>query len=893
MLDDLRFRLRALLGRDAMEAELTDELRFHFDQEVEKYKRSGMTHGEAMRRARISFGGQERVEEDCREARGTNLVESSMQDVAYGLRAMRKNPGFFGIAALTLALGIGASTAVFSVVDTILLKPLPYPNANRIVMPWRVGPIGTSFSGMHNLPWSPMEFNVLSQTATVFQSLGGFKKESFNLTGSSGPQLLEGVRASAGFFPALGVSPLLGRTFTAGEDQPGHERVAVLSNRLWRSRFGGDAKVLDTTIHLNGYPYTVIGVMPASFTFPNTDGIPPLLDLPKETELWVPLALPANARGANEFGVIGYLKPEVGLAQVQQDLDLFEKRLEEQIPQIKGWSAEVIPLTQQTVMDARRPLLLLLGAVSVVLLIACSNVAGLTLNRSVGRRRELTLRGALGARRGRLIRQLMIESLLLAGVGGLAGILLGESGLYLLRLFGPNNIPHLQETGLDLRVVAYALGITVAAGVLFGLAPAIGATRLNMVDALKEGQRSGGSAIAPKIRSALLIVQVALALVLVVSAGLLVRTFYSMLHSRAGFDVARVVTFELPLPSSKYSDTDRMAQLYQQVLQKLQAAAGVQAAGLVSVVPMGGDPDGTVIRIPEHPTPLGSQAPYANYSFVSPGYFATIGTPLVRGRDITDADILSSVPVTIINTAMANKYFHGEDPIGKQVGVGLVRIPVRTIIGVVDDIKHASLREDPDSEMFVPYTQNEIKTWPSMQTMQFAVRTKADPDSITGSLRQVVQSVDADLSVAKLATLASLVDDSITADRFSMILVGSFGVLSLLLAAIGMFGVISYSVMQRTPEIGIRMAFGARRGEIFLMVLSQASRLAGVGIASGLIAAAAGTRLMTKFLYGVRPTDPITFVVVSFLLMAVVLLACYLPARRATKVDPMIALRTE
>ena len=890
MLQDLRFRLRALFHKNVMERELNEELRFHFEHEVEKYKRAGMSDEDATHRARLAFGGHEQVTEDCRDARGMSFLETTIQDLRYSLRAMRKSPGFFVIATLTLALGIGASTAVFSLVNTILLKPLPYPNANRVVMLWREGVL----AGIGDMPWAAGEYSILAKTATAFQNLGAFKKDSFNLTGSSSPELLEGVRASAGFFPALGVSPLLGRTFIPEDDQPGHEHVTVLSNRLWLNRFGGDAGIVGRTVDLNGYPYTVIGVMPASFTFPNQEGIPAILDLPKETQLWVPLAMPVAPQGASDLGVIGQLKPNVTHGQVEEDMKVFERSLEEQFPQVKGFSSRVVPLTQQTVTDARRPLLLLLGAVSVVLLIACANVAGLMLNRSLGRRRELTLRSALGAGRGRLVRQLMTESLLLALAGGIIGILFGEAGLYLVKHFGPDSIPHLRETGLDLRVIAYALGMTFITGLLFGLAPAMGATRMNMVEALKEGgQRSGGSASAPRIRNALLIAQVAMALVLVIAAGLLVRTFYSMLRLNNGWDATRVVTFELPLPAPKYVDTDRMAQIYQQVLLRLQSVPAVHSAGLVSVVPMGGAPDGTVIRIPEHPAKNRSDQPFANYSFASPGYFATIGTPLLRGRDFSDADTLKSVPVTIITSSMAKKYFYGENPIGKQVGVGLKKIPVRTIIGVVADIKHASLREDPDPEMFVPYTQNEMKIWPSMQTMQFAVRASADPATITESVRQAVHAVDPDLPVAKLATLATLVDRSMTADRFSMLLVGSFGVLALVLASIGMYGVISYSVMQRTPEIGVRMALGAQRAQIFVMILRQATGLAIAGIAIGLIAAFAATHLMTRFLYGVQPTDPLTFTLVSLLLISVALLACYIPARKAMQVDPMIALRYE
>jgi predicted permease len=894
MLSDLRFRLRALFSASQVEAELDDELRFHFEKEVEKNREAGLPEAEAVRRARLAFGGQDQVKEDCRRARGTGFVETSLQDVRYGLRAMVRNPTFFGIAALTLALGVGASTAIFSLVNTILLRPLPYPNADRIVMLWRKGPLAVI--GTDVFPWNPRELRILLQTSTSFQNVGAFKKDSFNLTGTETPALLEGVRANAGLFRALGVSPILGRYFSDEDDSVGHDSVVVLSNRLWRTRFSGDTTVIGKTINLNGSPFTVIGVMPPTFSFPNTDGIPDMLDLPKETQLWVPLALPMAfpVGGPSELGVIAVLKAGMTPARVQQDLALFERRLEEQIPQEKDWSSRSIALGPQTVSDTRRPLLLLLGAVTAVLLIACSNVAGLTLNRALARRRELTLRTALGARRGRIFRQLMTESLLLAIGGGLIGIALGEVGLIVTKRFGPDTIPHLRETTLDFNVIIYALGLTLISGVLFGLVPALSATRMNLAEALRESlQRSGGNAAAPKIRNTLLIAQMALALVLVIAAGLLVRTFYGMLHSNPGFDATRVITFELPLPGSKYRDTDRMAQVYKQILLRLQSIPGVLSAGISSVVPMGGAPDGTGIRIPERPTLHDREAPFANYSFISPGYFASIGGQLQRGRDVTDGDTLQGIPVTIINSTMAKRYFPGEDPIGKQVGVGSTRYPTRTIIGIAVDIKHGSLREQAAPEMFVPYTQNEIKIWPSMQTMQYAVRTKADPDSVTASIQDAVHSVDPDLPVAKLATLTTLVSNSMTADRLSTLLVASFGILALVLASIGLYGVISYSVMQRTAEIGVRIALGATRTQIFVMVIGQAARLACAGIVIGLIAALASTHLMARFLFGVGATDPLTFAIVTFFLVIMALLACYLPARKAMNIEPTLALRYE
>jgi len=899
MLNDLRFRLRSLFRRKAMEADLDEELRFHFEQEVEKNERAGMTHEEAARRARITFGGHEQIKEDCREARGTSLLETSLQDIRFALRTHRKSPGLFLIAVLTLALGIGASTAVFSLVNAILLKPLPYPNASRVVMPWRHGPIGSVY-GSDDFPWGPADFSLIRQTQQAFKELAAFKKDEFNLTSSAhsetfSPQLLEGVRASQDFFPALGVSPMLGRAFTSDDDQPGHEHVVVLSYALWKSRFSADSGILGRAIRLNGFRYAVIGVMPAGFTFPTPEGMPASIDVPRETQLWVPLALPiASVQGASDLEIIGEMKPGITLAQALDDLHAFDQRVIEKYPNVKGWFSSVVPLEQQVVTDTRRPLLLLLGAVCVVLLIACTNVAGLMLNRSLGRRKEFTLRGALGAQRGRLVRQLMTESTMLALSGGALGVAFAKASLYMVKLFGPASLPQLQKTGLDLRVLTFALGISLIAGLLFGLAPAFGATRMNMVDALKEGgQRSGGGVSAPRIRSALLVSQVALALVLVTSAGLLVRTFYQMLRSNSGFDATHVVSFELPLPSSHYSDTDRMAQLYSQVLLRLKSISGVESVGCASIVAMGGPTDNTVIRIPGRVPQPGAPIPFADYLFVSPGYFASIGTPFERGRDIANSDTLPAVPVAIINNAMARKFWPGEDPIGKQVGVGSKKYPLRTVIGVVADIKQVSLREVPDPAMFVPYTQNEIKVWPNMQSMQFAIRTQIDPSSIAASVRQAVHEVDSDLPIANFETLTTVVNRSMSADRFAMLLLAAFGLLALVLAAVGMYGVISYSVTQRTPEIGVRIALGASRGSIFAMVLRQGGRLVGVGIVIGLVAAFGLTRLMTGFLYEVRPTDPMTFTAVSLLLMAVALLACYMPARRAMKVDPMIALRYE
>jgi putative ABC transport system permease protein len=489
------------------------------------------------------------------------------------------------------------------------------------------------------------------------------------------------------------------------------------------------------------------------------------------------------------------------------------------------------------------------------------------------------------------MRQLLTESLVLAVAGGLLGIWFAVAGVKFIKVFGPANIPRLQEVSLDTHVFGFAAAISVLTGIFFGLVPALEAARKNVFESLKEGvQRAGGGSAHPRLRNALLVSQIALALVLVISAGLLVRTFYRMLSVDPGFRPAQVYTFQLSLPALKYPDQAHMVPLYARVLENLRRVVGMESAGIAETLPMGGEGESTVIKIPDHPVRNDKSLPFANYTIVSPGYFPAVGASILRGRAIEEADTADSTPVTVINNAMAKLYWPGEDALGKRVALGSPRYPTYTIIGIVADIKHFSMREDPAPEMYVTYAQ---KQWPSMLTMNVAVRAKADLGTMTAGVREAIHSADPDLPIAKLAPLTTLVDDSMTEPRFAMLLLASFAGLALLLATIGMYGVISYSVAQRTQEIGIRMALGAARGNVFGMVLAKGARLAGLGIGIGLAAALIVTRLMTSFLYGVQPTDPLTFTAVSGLLIGVALLACYLPARRATRVDPIIALRYE
>ncbi len=813
-------------------------------------------------------------------------------DLKYASRIYTRKIGFTLIAVLTLALGIGATTAVFVVVNAILLKPLPYPDSERICIPWRQTPPGLNL-GYNEIPWGVLSFRLMLDQSKTFESLGGFKSDTFNLTGSGDPVLLEGLRASAGFFPALGVAPAIGRAFTQEEDQPGHEHEMILSYRLWQESFGGSPAIIGRSVDLNGSAYTVVGVMPAGFNFPRGEEMPASFDFPKRADIWVPLAAPLQVSGdaPDELAVIGRLKAGVSLAQAQNEMDVLATRMDG-VMGPKGWfKSRVTPLGRQVAGDTREPLLLMLGAVAVVLLIACSNVANLLLARSIERKTEFTLRTAIGAGPGRLIRQVLTESLFLAVVAGCVGVLFAYAAVHFIKILGPSNIPRLQEVGLDLRVLAFVAAITLISGLLFGFVPAIRISRGNLAESLKEGgQRAGGSVTGIRARNTLTVLEVALALVLVVAAGLLSRTFFHLLKVDSGFNPDRVLTLELSLPTAKYSDVDHIVALYQRVLQAMPSVPGVEFAGIVRTVPLDGATEGSIIRIPGRATTSRQDRPVANYNIASPGYFAAVGTPLLSGREFLESDKADSMPVVIINRAMAKKFWPNQDPVGKQVGLGSLNFPLMNIIGVVADVKHLSLREDPGPEMYVPYTQ---KPYPSMAIMYLVVRTRTDPASVTNGIRSAIHAIDADLPITEAATLTTLRDISMAQPRFSMLLLASFGGLALLLACFGMYGVISYSVTQRTREIGVRMALGASRRTVFGMVLGQGIRLAGLGIVIGLVAAAGVTRLMASFLYGVKATDPLTFLIVPVLLTGVAVLASYLPARRATRVDPMVALRYE
>ncbi|HEV2616645.1 MAG TPA: ABC transporter permease [Candidatus Acidoferrales bacterium] len=881
--------------RRTRHAELEREMRDHLELEAEEQQAAGLSAQEASYAAHRALGNTLKIQEDVRAAWGFLWLETLAQDVRYALRMLRKSPGFTVVAVLTLALGIGASTAVFSLVDAVLLKPLPFPHAEKIVFPWRLPKRGVNL-GFAVYPWGRLDFLFFSQQSRTFEALGAFLSDSFNLTDSGEPERLDGLRVSAGFFPSLGVSPALGRTFTDQEDRLGNEHEVILGSALWRQRFASNPEILGHAIDLNGVPYIVIGVMPPGFVFPNSHEMPNVFTFAPQTQLWVPLALDRRSTAipyeSDELAIVGRIKPGVTIAQAQADMDIMGKRLESGRRNGEGWfNSAVTPLTRQVAGNTRQPLLLILAAVGVVLLIACSNVASLLLTRSLNRQREFTVRSALGAGAARLMRQLMTESIVLASLGGVVGICLAEVIVYFVKVFGPSRIPRLSEASLDIRVLLFAFSVTLFTGVLFGLAPALSTTRENLVESLKEGgQRAGSNLSTQKTRNSFLVSQIALALVLVVAAGLLTRTLYHLLAVNPGFRGEHSLTFELSLPAAKYSGQSHIVSVYQETLRKLRAIPGVQAAGVTELIPLDGATESTAIRFSNARQVTPSSPAFANYTMVSPGYFAAVGTRILHGRSFLESDSADSLPVAIISSAMAEKYWPGQDPVGKQVAPAGAAFPLATIVGVVADVKRLSIRESPPPEMYVPYTQ---KVWPSLLTMDVVLRTAQDPGSITASARKAIHSIDPDLPLSNVRTLAAIVSNSMSEPLFAALLLGAFGVVALLLATIGMYGVISYSVTQRTQEIGLRMALGAQPRNVLELVLGQGTRLAIVGITVGLAAAFATTRFMNGFLYGVGALDPLTFLVVSLLLMGTVLLACYIPARRAMRVDPMVALRYE
>ena len=886
-------RLASLRLQPAQEAEIVEELSQHLDDVYHRSLAKGVTETEARQVAQNELADSNLLPNELKHvhkpfheapvpggAGRSNLLTDFFQDLRYAGRMQFKNPGFTIVAVIALALGIGANTAIFSVVNSVLMRPLPYKDPERLVMVWEDA---TKFGYPRDTPAIANYVDWRNQN-TVFEGMAAIADESFNLTGTGDPERLEGHLVSANLFSLLGVDPQLGRTFTSAEDQPGSNRVVVLSHALWQRRFGGDSAIVGKPINLNGASYTVVGVMPASFQFPTSDD-----------QVWAPIAFTskdAANRDRHYLQVLARLKPGTSLGQAQTEMNTIGARLQQQYPESNtDLGVAVTSLHEHLVGDIRPALLILLGAVGLVLLIACANVANLLLARAAVRQKEIAVRVALGARRHRLIRQFLTESVLLATFGGVVGLVVAYGGLMLLRAFIPENISQAGQIAIDLKVLGFTFLVSLVTGLIFGLAPALQAARFNQTETLKEGGRDSATGSSGKrIRSLLVTAEVAVSLVLLIGAGLLINSFLRLRNVDPGFRADNLLTMRIVLPQPKYAERERRSAFYTELVQRVQSLAGVKSAAVTTNLPLyrQGNSIGVTIE-GQLPLPPG-QANIVVTRIISPGYFDTMTIPLLGGRQFTDQDVRTGPRAVVISESMARRYWPGEDAVGKRIGLGEIQRPEDwfQVIGVVKDVRQFELTADPRPQMYLTYRQASF-----FPAEDLVVKTNVDPASLAATVRNTVWEIDKDQPVSKIRTMEEILLDSISRQRFSMLLLAIFAGVALILAAVGIYGVMSYSVAQRTHEIGIRMALGAQTGAVLKLAVGYGLRLVVAGIVIGLIAAFALTRVMSTLLFGVTATDPTTFTLISLLLVAVAALASYIPARRATKVDPIIALRYE
>ena len=799
-----------------------------------------------------------------------------LQDLRYGGRQLLRAPGFAAVAIAALAIGIGANTAIFSVVNTLLIRPLPYADADRLALVWEHntarGRRGNVVGPANYVHWRDLQRS-FEEMAAISSTL------PLTVTGDGDPEEVMSQLVSWQFFPVLGVQPALGRVFAAEEDRPG-SRVAVISERLWKRRFNSDPGILDRPVTIQGVPYTVLGVMPDGFSF-----------MDKRVDVWAPIAFTeaTRTRRGRSLQVVARLKDGVSVAAAHEDIVRVHAELTRLMPEFNtGWSAEVVPLREQLTGPVRPALFVLLGAVGFVLLIACANVANLLMARATGRQRELAVRAALGAGRWRLVRQLMAESLLLAAIGGAAGLCLGWWAVHLLRAFVAQrlDVQRLDAVAIDGWVLAFTAGVAVLSGVLFGMFPALMAAGAELTDALKQGGRGGTAGRGNRARSAFVVVEVALALILLTGAGLLIRSFTRLMDVDAGFDPSRTITFDIGLPGSRYQGPPQVAGFFRRLFERVDALPGVEASGAISFLPLTGLASATGYAVVGEPAPPPGHAPVTDVRAVSHDYFRAMNVPLVRGRLFThdEADAAGRI---VINEAMARRHWPGRDPIGQRLRISWGASGEDEVIGVVGDTRHEGLASEPRPTIY----------WPHLRlpygAMTVTVRTAGDPRTVLSAVTAAVRELDPQLAVADVRTMQQVVDDSVAQQRVTTTVLGVFAAAALLLAAVGIYGVIAFTVTERTQEIGIRMALGASRAAVLRMVVGRALLLASIGVVLGAAGAVVLTRFMAGMLFGVTPTDPATFVAVAAVLFGVAAVAGYVPGRRATRVDPVVALRAD
>jgi predicted permease len=880
----LASRTGAWLSPRRVDQEFAHELQAHLDMLTDENVRRGMTPEQAKRAARIRLGGPTQLKETNRELHGLPYIETFLQDTRYAFRMLRKNPGFTAVAVLTLALGIGANTAIFSVVYTVLLKPLPFTHPDQLFTAFQAN----TQQGIAETGCSYPNFEQWRAQNQVFSEMAGILAHQLTLTGRGEPSVVNTSVVTPELFALLDVKPLAGRIFFSQDGKQGAPPVVLVSEDLWRGRFGADPRIIGTSIDLDKRPFTVIGIIPAAFRTPffNT-----------KQEVWIPLVQDPvfstfmPQRGVHLLPALGRLKAGVSVAQAQAEMDAISGRLAAEFPEENsGWTVRLVPLQKEIVGDVRTELLVLLGAVGLVLLIACANIANLLLTRATSRSKEIAVRTALGAGRLRIIRQLLSESAVLGLLGGAVGIALAYWGVKALSALLPSSLPQMNPIRVDYFVLGFALLLSAIAGVAFGLVPAMFAANADIQNTLREGARSGENRKRRRARSFLAVAEISLAMVLLVTAGLLLRSFARLTSVSPGFDAQHLVEADISLPQFQYSTPRQWAAFSEELLARIQSDPGLQDSAVVVPRPIVDINVTLPFDIVGTPPLSAGASRTASYVSISPDYFRVMGIPLLAGRFFNQQDISSAPRVSIISAAMARLYFPNQDPLGKQITFGFPRgssgAP-REIVGIVGNVRDVALGQNPGAMMYVPFVQAPF--WGA----NLVVKSTLSTSSVAAAIRQEVQRIDKDLPVTDVARMPDLIDASVAQPRFRMFLLGLFAVMALVLAATGIFGVISYSVSRRTNEIGIRVALGASRNTILSMILRETLGLTLAGLAVGLPCALAASHLVGHMLFNVSANDPATLATVAFVLASVAALAGYIPARRAMRVDPMVALRYE
>jgi len=878
--------VRALLHKDKAERDMDQELQFHLEMEIEANVKRGMSFQEARREALIKFGGVEKFKEECRDVRGAPLVESLLQDVRYGARILLRNPGFTLVAVFTLALGIGANTAIFSVIYGVLMKPLPYRDGNQLVIVQQQAPLAR----IDNVPFSYKEVVDYREQNQTLQDVVEHHTMSFTLLGGQEPQRVQTGVVSANFFDVLGVKPLLGRTFVESDEAHGSDAVLVLSYQYWKGSHGGDPEIVGKVFQMNNRPHTVVGVLPPIPQYPNEQDVyMPTVNCPARSSE----QFKAN-RNARMMSVFGRLKPDVPVAQAQADLSTLASNLQNQYPDSypanRGYAASVVSLQEELTRRARPTFLILLGTAGLVLLIACANVANLTLARLMRREREMAIRAAMGAGRGRLIRQLLTESTLLSVAGGVLGLLLAAGGLQLLVGFAARFTTRASEIKIDGSVLVFTLLISIATGLIFGLMPAFSSDQ-HLSGALKEsGGRSSAGVRRQRVRNMLIVAQVSVSFILLIWAGLMLRSLIKLQQVNPGFDPERVLAMRISPNWSKVNTPEQTRSLFTRILDKARSEPGVLSAAISSTYPLNqlgitSGPFNRGFQIEGKPIPEGELAPQADFRTASTDYFETVRQPLVQGRTFTDADNEKAVQVAVINQATARHRWGDEDPTGRRITLDRGQTWL-TVVGIVGDVRTYGLDREPADEIYVPLAQGGFGG-------NLLVRTAADPMSVAKLTRESVYEVDPDTAVDRVQTLEQVRSDAVASPRLTAILLAMFAGLALVITAAGIAGVMALSVNQRTHELGVRLALGATPGKVLGMVMRQGMSFVLVGLTVGVAGALMLGRLMSSLLFAVEPTDPITFLAVALVLMVVAAAACFVPARRVTSIDPMLALRSE